>query len=164
MAGRRPIPTEIKILRGNPGKRRLNHREPKPAAGLPPCPRHLKGIAAEAWRSIGAQLVALHTVTLADLHALELLVSAYAEYRRAQAIVERRGATYATRTERGMIVRRRPEVAIAGDAWRRVKGMLVEFGLTPAARSRVSTTSEPLAGETSGGNALERFLERRQTS
>src|SRR5258708_20465570 len=47
------------------------------------------------------------------------------------------GATYKSRTLTGHIIRKRPEVQIAAEAWRRVKGMLVEFGLTPAARSRL---------------------------
>ena len=137
MAGRRPIPTEIKLLRGNPGKRKLNRREPRGHSGLPACPTHLRGIAREAWRRLGERLTVLRVVTDADAAALELLALAYGEYRQAVGVVERRGATYATRTANGMIVRRRPEVAIASDAWRRVKSMLVEFGLTPAARTRV---------------------------
>jgi len=106
---------------------------------VPPCPSHLRGVARDAWVRIGAQLAALRVITDADGAALELLSLAYAEYRRALAVVERRGATYATRTANGLIVRKRPEVGIAGDAWRRVKAMLVEFGLTPAARTRVAS-------------------------
>ena len=30
MAGRKPKPTAIKELEGNPGKRKLNNKEPKP--------------------------------------------------------------------------------------------------------------------------------------
>ena len=33
MRGRKPTPTSVKMLAGNPGKRALNHHEPKPAAG-----------------------------------------------------------------------------------------------------------------------------------
>jgi hypothetical protein len=32
MRGRRPKPTRLKVLTGNPGKRRLNATEPKPEA------------------------------------------------------------------------------------------------------------------------------------
>jgi P27 family predicted phage terminase small subunit len=145
MSGRRPIPSALKVLAGNPGKRRLNRREPKPIVQLPPCPAHLKDVARQAWRQIGQRLTTLRVVTEADGPALELLCLAYQEYRRAIGVVERRGPTYATRTPTGMIVRRRPEVAIASDAWRRVKAMLVEFGLTPAARSRVA--AEPPAAD-----------------
>ena len=41
MAGRKPKPTAIKELEGNPGKRKLNKKEPKPEKGMPVCPEWL---------------------------------------------------------------------------------------------------------------------------
>ena len=35
MAGRKPKPTALKKLEGNPGKRKLNTKEPVPAKGMP---------------------------------------------------------------------------------------------------------------------------------
>ena len=35
MAGRKPKPTAIKKLEGNPGKRKLNTKKPIPAKGMP---------------------------------------------------------------------------------------------------------------------------------
>lgn len=37
-----------------------------------------------------------------------------------------------------VIMRPRPEVKMASDAWRRVQRMLVEFGMTPSSRAKVS--------------------------
>lgn len=34
MAGRKPKPTALKKLEGNPGKRKLNTKEPIPAKGI----------------------------------------------------------------------------------------------------------------------------------
>ena len=34
MAGRKPKPTAVKKLEGNPGKRKLNSKEPVPAKGV----------------------------------------------------------------------------------------------------------------------------------
>ena len=34
MAGRKPKPTAVKKLEGNPGKRKLNKKEPIPAKGM----------------------------------------------------------------------------------------------------------------------------------
>ena len=39
--GRKPKPTAIKELEGNPGKRKLNKHEPKPIKRAPPCPKWL---------------------------------------------------------------------------------------------------------------------------
>ena len=40
--GRKPKPTAVKQLEGNPGKRQLNANEPKPAARAPSCPKWRK--------------------------------------------------------------------------------------------------------------------------
>ena len=41
MRGRRPKPTRLKVLTGNPGKRPLNENEPRPEAHVPDCPPEL---------------------------------------------------------------------------------------------------------------------------
>lgn len=41
MAGRRPKPTHLKVVTGNPGKRKLNDKEPTPAREIPSPPEHL---------------------------------------------------------------------------------------------------------------------------
>ena len=41
MRGRRPNPTRLKLLTGNPGKRPLNPDEPKPQIAVPECPVEL---------------------------------------------------------------------------------------------------------------------------
>lgn len=41
MAGRKPKPTALKKLEGNPGKRKLNTKEPIPAKGMLNCPEWL---------------------------------------------------------------------------------------------------------------------------
>ncbi|WP_345059492.1 phage terminase small subunit P27 family [Hymenobacter glaciei] len=77
--------------------------------------------------------------TVADGPALQLLTEALAEWAQARQAVQDRGLTYETTTVSGNIMRRpNPEVAIAADAWRRALAMLSQFGLTPAARSKVS--------------------------
>ena len=39
MRGRKPLPSNVVRLRGNPGKRRLNDAEPRPVARAPGLPR-----------------------------------------------------------------------------------------------------------------------------
>ena len=41
MAGRKPKPTAVKKLEGNPGKRKLNKKEPMLGKGMPDCPAWL---------------------------------------------------------------------------------------------------------------------------
>ena len=54
-----PTPTNLKLLRGNPGKRKLNTNEPDPAPAIPPCPGHLDKVAKKEWRRISKELLAL---------------------------------------------------------------------------------------------------------
>lgn len=142
--GRRPLPAKLHLLKGTggktAGKRRLRREPPALPPGIPPCPKHLRGLARETWNRIGQQLAQLGVVTAVDQDALELLVRAYVELRKAQAVVDRLGMTFAVRTASGRVVRQRPEVAIAADAWRRIKAALVEFALTPASRARLEVT------------------------
>ena len=54
MAGRKPKPTAVKKLEGNPGKRKLNTKELVPAKGMPACPDWLcrkQRRNGNAWRS-----------------------------------------------------------------------------------------------------------------
>lgn len=50
-AGRPPLPTEIKALRGNPGKRPLNN-DPHVPAGIPKCPDWLTPVAKAEWARV----------------------------------------------------------------------------------------------------------------
>lgn len=52
MAGRKPKPTAIKKLEGNPGKRKLNTKEPIPAKGMPECPEWLLAEAKKEWERL----------------------------------------------------------------------------------------------------------------
>ena len=50
MAGRKPKPTALKKLEGNPGKRKLNTKEPVPGKGMSDCPKWLLPEAKEEWK------------------------------------------------------------------------------------------------------------------
>jgi len=52
--GRKPKPTAVKVLEGNPGKRSLNTAEPKPEKKAPRCPSWLEDEAKEDEQAAGA--------------------------------------------------------------------------------------------------------------
>ena len=140
MAGRKPMPTAIRKLRGNPGKRALPANEPAVEPSIPIYPSYFTDDQRDAWHDLAERLFGMKVLTDGDSTALELLVVAYTEWRYATEVVEAEGMTYCTTTESGdRMYRARPEVAIASDAWRRISSMLREFGLTPSARTKVST-------------------------
>ena len=159
MAGRPRKPTHLKVVAGTAQASRINHREPKPAAGTPSAPSHLSSGARKAWAQLSAILNDMGVLTLGDPVALEMLCNAYADLLQARASLakplvipwdgvdpETRDIVAAFAGERyywtygkgGPMRRSRPEIADIADAERRVAMWLAKFGLTPADRSRVS--------------------------
>lgn len=139
MPGHPPKPTHLKLLEGNPDCRPVTVRAPKPRRGVPRCPVHLSACAKGLWRALGRELDRMGVITMADGVALEMLCDAYAQYRDARDVLAIDGLTYTSTTKRGgVIVRARPEAAIAADAWRRTSSMLTAFGLSPAGRAKIS--------------------------
>lgn len=149
MAGRRPKPTHLKVVSGNPGKRKINKREPRPKRVIPACPAHLGDASKVAWGKLCVLLDRMGVLTEADVLALERLCDCYAEILECRELIARNGRTYSSistgkagKTEEGdaepqMLLKANPAVAMLADADRRFKAYLVEFGLTPAARSKV---------------------------
>ena len=76
--GRKPKPTAIKELEGNPGKRPLNEAEPKPEHKAPPCPKWLEPEAKKEWRRLSKQLEAIGVLTEVDQAAFASYCQAYA--------------------------------------------------------------------------------------
>ena len=133
-----PKPTALKILAGNPGKRSLNFDQPRAPESSGQRPGWLKGLARKKWDTMHALLCEMRIMTAADELALTMLCETWAEWQAAREVIARKRATYESATKSGdRIIRARPEVAIAADAWRRVRAMLMEFGLTPSSRSRI---------------------------
>lgn len=70
MRGRKPIPTSLKIVRGNPGHRPLPPDEPKPPSGIPQCPKHLDKEARKIWRKTTKILFPIGITTKIDVTVL----------------------------------------------------------------------------------------------
>lgn len=134
-AGRPPTPTRLKILRGNPGKRALNPREPKPKRGLPPCPKHLQGEARREWRRMGKQLDQLGILTSIDKSAFAGYCVQWARWVEAEEEVRKTSAIVKAPSGYPMV---NPWLTIAGAAYDRMIKVLTEFGMSAASRSRIA--------------------------
>jgi P27 family predicted phage terminase small subunit len=121
----------------------MNPNEPQPPPSDQKPPAWLKGAKARrAWRALAPVLGRMQILTEADEVAVGLLCDAFAEWQECRAVIRKHGRTYQTTTQTGdTMIRPRPEVADAADAWRRVKAMLTEYGLTAASRAKVSAPS-----------------------
>ncbi len=133
MRGRKPKPTALEILAGNPGKRRLNLREPKPESSIPNCPEHLSREAQIEWERIAPELARLAILTALDRAALAAYCSCWGRWVEAERHVREHGMT--VRAPRGIKIN--PSVRIANNALQFLLKFAAEFGLTPSSRSRI---------------------------
>ena len=146
--GRKPTPTKLKILHGNPGRKPINQNEPKPKDGLPTAPRHLSAGAKKAWKKLRPELEACGIATQVDTVAFEMLCTAYADYLEACKKVNEFGAIWIEKGESQIPkFAYSPYWSVMNREWKKIQTMLVEFGMTPSSRSKV--TAVPKSGENS---------------
>ena len=121
--GRNAKPTALKKLLGNPGKRKINEKEPQPAVGVPEMPK-LSREAAKEWRRIVPILMSLGILTIADGPALAIYCDAFALWRQARRQLARSRDLTSEKARRLF--------SISEKSMKLAKSVLVEFGLTPA--------------------------------
>lgn len=170
MAGRRPKPTALKELAGNPGKRALNRAAEDAAQGAtaaaqaggasvqgqtarpPTCPAWLQGEARKEYRRAGKILAQMRVLHESDRTALAAYAQQYAQWIEAQEQVRLTGVI--VQSPNGFPIQN-PYLSVANQALKQMRALLVELGMTPAARSRV----HPVEKET--GDPFEDFLRQR---
>jgi P27 family predicted phage terminase small subunit len=135
-SGRRPKPTAMKMLEGNAGHRKLNRREPKPAAGEPQSPIRLSPRARAHWVRLAPMLLNLKVLTIVDGDALAAYCTVLERWELATEAIAH-----------GIIVtddrgngRPNPAVRIQSDALRHMATFESVFGLTPSARSKLGVS------------------------
>jgi len=140
MKGRKPKPTHLHLVNGNPGRRPRNRREPNPPKGIPNCPEHVSDRAKLAWGAFAVKLDEMGVLTYADVWALEQLVENYAEILEWRKIIAAEGRMVDQTMSDGETTRHvvNPACIALSDTEKRFRAMMAEFGLTPSARSRVN--------------------------
>ncbi|MBW1251963.1 MULTISPECIES: phage terminase small subunit P27 family [Pantoea] len=157
MPGPPKTPTHLQLVRGNPSKRAVNKNEPKPPSGVPTTPKHFSKQEKYWFKRLGDELDCMGVITKLDGMALELLIGAYIEWRTHRDYLDEEGETYTTKTQTGdTLIKAHPRVAMMADAWKRLRGMMSEFGMTPASRSKVNT------GGTGEVDPFDEFLKARE--
>jgi P27 family predicted phage terminase small subunit len=131
--GRTPVPTAMKILRGNPGRRPLNSSEPEAPllAKLPTAPKYLGRIAKKEWRARVQQLAEMRMLAGADLTMLGRLCVWHERFVLASTKLnklkpELAGSMTAVNLQNTMSM-----------ASKAMKGIEEQFGFSPASRSRI---------------------------
>ena len=152
--GPKPKPTAIKLREGNPGKRPLNADEPRPAVELPEPPDFLCALAQAHWRELGPLLEAAGLVTRIDSPAMQMLCATYAEWR--LCVVAARHEGPLVEDDKG-VQRINPLLLRADKRQEAYRKLIAEFGLSPAARSRLSV-KPPAGGEPADDGGIDAFL------
>ena len=153
--GRKAKPTELKLLEGNQGKRKINKSEPKPKKALPRVPKeflveaakgrtdpqgweapHPGKEAAIAFKKLSEELHTLGLLTTVDVPALEAYCQAYGLWKTATACVNRYGEM--TQTQNGNIIQN-PYLAVVNKQALLMAKLGSEFGLTPSSRTGLDT-------------------------
>ena len=135
-------PLALSLLHGNPGKRPLNHNEPKFRGG-PKCPDWLYPLARAEFNRLTSELTHLDLLKATDQAALEAYCQSCARWITAEQQVEAEGQLI-----REPIVTRSGNVS--GDRWKRHPASIVAkderaamlaagklFGLSPSSRANI---------------------------
>jgi len=138
-AGRPPIPTNLKLLKGTVKKHRVNNLEPKPKTEGIKQPDYLSPIAAKHWPKMYNELKSAGIIADMDEDALAMYCEAYALWRDAVAKLTKTGTVI--KSEAGYPIRS-PYVGIQEKAFQQMKTMLVEFGMSPSSRAKVSVVEK----------------------
>jgi P27 family predicted phage terminase small subunit len=134
MRGRKPKPTRLKLITGNPGKRPINAREPKPTVTAPTCPAHLNPSAKAEWKRLARQLHVLGMLTDLDRAALAAYCQAYGRW--AEAERKLKDTPMLLKLPSG-IIQQSPWLAIANKQVELMAKFMSELGLSPVSRTRV---------------------------
>ncbi len=135
MQGRKPKPTHLKLLAGNPGKRPLNQSEPKPEGDLFDCPDWLSDDQRLGWAYAIAESPKGLLKRL-DRSALTVWVVAEDLHRQATIAVGKFGLI--TKSPQKGDPMQNPYLPIINRQATIMMKAAAELGFTPSSRSRVS--------------------------
>lgn len=141
--GRKPKPTALKILDGNPGRGPLNTQAPKFPLGFTP-PQFDDPEASAAWARIVPSLESVGLLTRVDRDTLIAYCESWATYREAKRHLRDEG--YIVEGAKGGEVRSSWEY-IRKQALAEVIRIASEFGFTPASRERIKAGGDRPPGD-----------------
>lgn len=139
-AGRKPTPVELKLVRGNPGKRKIPSA-PKYQTLTGHAPDELPPRGKALWRRVVKHLAPIGLAQATDREALLVLCDLWATYCEAMDLVRKHGTLVKTRSKNddraGLTIN--PAWRIARDAARQMESLWASFGLTPSDRARLTS-------------------------
>jgi P27 family predicted phage terminase small subunit len=148
--GRNAKPTALKELEGNQGHRKLNHAEPQPDKVAPEMPKGMPKAAQREWKKMERLLLKHGLLTEIDGKALAGYCLCQAIIEEAVREIKARGQYIVTHyqdkhTSEIIVgdVKSNPAVSDLNRALAQQKSFEIEFGLTPASRSKLKVEKPP---------------------
>lgn len=157
--GRKPKPTALKKLEGNPGKRPLNENDPVFDPSIPTCPSWLDETARREWKRVAPLLYKKGLLTEADRAVLVGYVVAWTNLRKAFETIKADGQVreFQGFDRNGNIkpskITKRPEMTIINESLNQIRFFCHEFGMTPSSRANMV-----VPGESDSDDPLEQLL------
>ena len=144
MAAPKPVPTALKLITGNAGKRAINKLEPKKVNADLRVPSHLDPIAKTMWKKLAKTLDELGVLSQTDLSSLEQCCETYARIRYLRKEIKKLGGTaYESVKDGGEVLwKAYPQVAQLERAESNHKMYLTEIGLTPSSRTKIQVNEK----------------------
>ena len=126
-SGRRPQPTTLTVLRGNPSRKKLNEHEPVPPPGEVSKPIGLSAGANVVWDELAPICLAMGTLSVADVRVFATLCELQAVFQAASADKDLAEPTHLD----GVLKRQRETANV-------LRPYYALFGLEPVSRARIS--------------------------
>lgn len=141
--GRKPKPPQLKLIEGNPGKRKIPEIVKPEIRGQPPkCPAWLVPEAKKEWKRIAKVLHETELLSELDVAALAAYCQSYARYIDAERKISQAGEKMVRLGKFGVSEVLRPEVYYSKMNLNFVRLLCSEFGLSPSARARMVLPGE----------------------
>jgi P27 family predicted phage terminase small subunit len=139
-SGRRPKPTALKVLRGNPGQRPLNDAEPIAPEGVVVAPESLSVAARAVWGELAPACIAMRTLTPADVTAFAALCELEVTRRAASSQKDAEGFTPFLVSEDyngADKLQVHPALKLERETANALRPYFEKFGMEPSGRARI---------------------------
>ena len=167
MRGRKPKPTQIKLVTGNPGHRPPPPDEPRPTAKIPKCPCHLDAEAKREWRRMAKELDDLGILPSIDKAVFAVYCESWSLSKQVEKHLQKEGMIIRAKVKEtthpdGTVVRTggapmiNPRYKLKMMAVDKMMKALSEMGMSPSSRGRVSVAKKKAASQQQLG--IERFF------
>jgi P27 family predicted phage terminase small subunit len=121
--------------------------ELKPIPGRPETPKHFDKVHIAEWNRFCDIFESLNILSVTDVHSIAMITETSVELRKARKDLAGRGSSFYEKVSASgtRSYQFYPEYFIVRELTKELKGLLVDFGLTPRARASVAVS--PVRGE-----------------